>query len=703
MPHPRVREKRGVALMAVLLVTLAIVAIVIVASTTTLNARLISQNGERATVLYNVAEGGVEEVRNILNTHPGDSTYFRDSGEVMVENHVPVVNASGAAIPHVYRTSWAGPSFSTTGQYGIYGTIIVRAEDDFGNAVYHRGTVFQDTFAKYAYFSNNENGIYFGGGDQVYGPVHTNDVIRIAPSGVEFHDAVTTSRTVSGAASGIFDKGYTQNVPSIAMPTTRVFGQLASLAITGKTKIDGGLTGGTGEATTRIEFVAVDLDGDGEDTSADEGFFRVWSSNALSGTALLQAAEYNAAAFTQFSSTDPNNKAFAADGVGGDPAANGLNQNCGYQSGAARFTTLDQIAGDEARATALTGFQARCYLGGDPHLNNLPNQLDSFYVSNPHGAWLPSPLAVDPRLAATGRGDAAYLWPISHSLNPDFQGVVFVNGKVIVSGVVNGHLTLVSPNEITIADNLTYASDVSTCKDYLGIISGTNVTMANNLLLSPAKTTGMITDQIFQLGSSSSVQVYASILALGSFGVQDYDKGVPQAEKCETVFAGRGCLYLTGGIIHGLRQPVGTLDATQTNGVTGYIKRYTFNTCGLTDPPPYFPTTGRFASNRTFEVNPVNFDIHPYYRITSPVSLATFTPVPPVPPPPPPPPAPPPPAPVPPPPPPPPGPPAPPPPPAPPAPPPPPPAPPAPPPPPPAPMPPVPPPPPPPPPPAPKI
>ena len=105
MPNTRVREKRGVALMAVLLVTLAIVAIVIVASTTTLNARLISQNSERSTVLYNVAEGGIEEVRNILNTHPGDPTYFKDSGEVMVENHVPVTDASGcghsARVPHV--------------------------------------------------------------------------------------------------------------------------------------------------------------------------------------------------------------------------------------------------------------------------------------------------------------------------------------------------------------------------------------------------------------------------------------------------------------------------------------------------------------------------------------------------------------------------------------------------------------------------
>ena len=74
------------------------------------------------------------------------------------------------------------------------------------------------------------------------------------------------------------------------MPTTKVFGQLASLAIAGHSKIDGGLTGAVGEATTRIEFVAVDLNGDGEDTSSNEGFMRVWSSNALSGAALISAA-----------------------------------------------------------------------------------------------------------------------------------------------------------------------------------------------------------------------------------------------------------------------------------------------------------------------------------------------------------------------------------------------------------------------------
>ena len=536
MPKPRVREKRGVALMAVLLVTLAIVAIVIVASTTTLNARLISQNSERSTALYNVAQAGIEEVRNTLNTHPGDPTYFKDSGEVMVENHVPVLDANGNPIPHVYRTSWAGPSFSTSGQYGIYGTIIVKAEDDFGNAVYHRGTVFQDTFAKYAYFSNNENGIYFGGGDQVYGPVHSNDNIKIAPSGVEFHDAVTTAKSIVSPGSGIFDKGYTTLVPNIAMPTTKVFGQLANLAIAGHSKIDGGLTGAVGEATTRIEFVAVDLNGDGDVMDSNEGFMRVWSSNALSGAALITAAQYNSASFKQFAAGGAPSGNFVTDAGGG---AN--NDNCGYYPGPGnnKFTPLSQIAGQDARAAALADPTARCFLGGDPHLNPVLGQRDVFYQNNTHGQWLPAPGGPNPLVVATGRPDAAYLWPISHELNPDFQGVVFVNGKVIVSGVVNGHLTLVSPNEITIGDNITYANDVTLCKDYLGIISGTNVVMANNMLLSPMETVGATPDVVVHLGSSSSVQVNASILALGSFMVQDYDQGVPEAEKCETVKACR--------------------------------------------------------------------------------------------------------------------------------------------------------------------
>ena len=173
------------------------------------------------------------------------------------------------------------------------------------------------------------------------------------------------------------------------MPTTKVFGQLASLAIAGHSKIDGGLTGGVGEATTRIEFVAVDLNGDGEDTSSNEGFMRVWSSNALSGAALIAAARYNAASFNQFTAGGAPSGFFVTD----EDATTHLgdNENCGYYEKTTKFTLLSEINDKNTRALKLTDPTARCFLGGDPHLNNVDGLRDVFYPSNAHGQWLPAP------------------------------------------------------------------------------------------------------------------------------------------------------------------------------------------------------------------------------------------------------------------------------------------------------------------------
>ena len=38
---------------------------------------------------------------------------------------------------------------------------------------------------------------------------------------------------------------------------------------------------------------------------------------------------------------------------------------------------------------------------------------------------------------------------------------------------------------------------------------------------------------------------------------------------------------------------------------TGYVKRYSYDRCAVTNPPPYFPTTGRFEDNRYYELDPV--------------------------------------------------------------------------------------------------
>jgi hypothetical protein len=50
----------------------------------------------------------------------------------------------------------------------------------------------------------------------------------------------------------------------------------------------------------------------------------------------------------------------------------------------------------------------------------------------------------------------------------------------------------------------------------------------------------------------------------------------------------------------------------------GYIKRYSYDACGLTDPPPYFPTTGHFTRGHYFEVDPTNFNIASYWSLLIP-------------------------------------------------------------------------------------
>jgi len=75
---------------------------------------------------------------------------------------------------------------------------------------------------------------------------------------------------------------------------------------------------------------------------------------------------------------------------------------------------------------------------------------------------------------------------------------------------------------------------------------------------------------------------------------------------------GRGCLYLTGGIIQQQRGAVGLSDGT------GFTKRYSYDKCALYNPPPYFPTTGRYTDNRYYEVDPSGFNITALYHSLTP-------------------------------------------------------------------------------------
>ena len=587
------RNERGVALITVLLLAFALSALALGAGMMAMNTGLIRRYNERFTLVTDAALAGLEEGRSRLN---GTPSLYPDSGYVVLENGVSVTDASGTTIPGLTRWTWAGPSGIASGQYGIFGSIISRVTDNTNIQVVRRLEITQTSFAKYAYFSTIEGTIVFGGGDQIMGPLHSNDDIEVHSSGARFRDIVTTAGTVVNPQYGTFDKGYTTGVPSIPMPTMTDLTKLMAQAQAGNTYFVGSTAGSDGEARTRIEFVAVDLNGDGSLTGEDEGFIKVYQGNGSNSEDFVTAIR-----------------------TGGYQPGSNTVRNCGDFATLLGVTTFMDAASHGAatlpphnhagsasanRNASLNAANSKCYLGGDATLTN------GWVASNGDGSWVQWGGAVDARLTALKGAEASYFHPITRALNPNFKGVIYVDGKVAISGMLRGRVTVASPNQIVIADDMRQTIDpaLGICDDILGIFSGDDVKMADNFLLTPLQLPNNSWKNMKASGNGDDY-IHGIILALDIFGAQAYDQG-PQSisqGSCDGTNWGRSCLRLSGGLIQRTRGAVGLASGY------GYLKRYSYNTCGLTDPPPYFPTTGYFSRNRFYEINPVGFNVATWF------------------------------------------------------------------------------------------
>lgn len=578
----RLRDERGIALVVVILVAVAVAAITVGATMLSTNAGSINRYNERLSILEAAAEAGVEEGRSTIN---GDNTFYPSDGYNTMENGVAVTDAGGAAILNIRRYTYVGPTGVTTGQYGVFGSIISVAEDDYGNRVVRRGEISQESFAKYAYFTTVEGNIWFANGDQIWGPVHSNDRIRIHSSGAEFHSTVESAEDVYQNDYGTFHQGFTEWGATIPMPSTADLTDLQVQAANGNTDFTGNTGGGHGEATTRIEFVALDLNGDNDSTDADEGFFRVYQH--------LGDADWVTGDTRYGSDVDDED-------------------HCGdYHAGVFVSSRDHPAGGHDAVSSVQDQPTRRCLLGGSDSLwagvfNPGPDPQGGVYLQWPAP---PAPAVV----AAVGAVEAAYLFPLSRAYNPGFRGVIFVEGKVAISGTLRGKVTLAATDDIVIADDIVYATDpgAGLCADNLGIFSGDDVVIADNPINAPWRIQG--TSGAYRtFDDTQSEFIHGVILALDLFTVENYNTGSNSAQPCAPGTNGRGCIFLTGGIIQRQRGAVGL-----TSG-EGYAKRYSYDACVLQDPPPYFPTTGYFQRGRLFEIDPTNFDVAAYYNMLTP-------------------------------------------------------------------------------------
>jgi len=628
------KNERGIALIVVMLLTIAVAALAAAAIFLTSGVTLVSKGHERQEELRNAADAGIELGRSALNGNPA---LFPDTGYRALFVNQPVLDANGATVSGVTRSVYYGPTGSATGQYGIFGSVVSVIQDASGAVVVRRGELAQESFAKFAYYTDSEgSGICFGNGDNIFGPVHTNDDMCIYSSGARFRSTVEVSGTITGVGYGTFDQGYTERGAIIPLPSTADLAKLNTYATAGGmayTPPTGG-TVSSSQARMRIEFVALDLDGDGRVTGPDEGFYRVYQDTGTANPWYVIANRI-ANANTSENCGHYHGTVFYT--------ANRHRYGAGFAPGHSGTAPPSSGAANEALSSTATG-ALRCYPGGDEHLfvatTGAPSPRNTFVAADSFGQWVrytTTPSAqVIAALAnpASANGDrivdttlanrtllAQYLWPLSRSFNPNSKGVIYVNGKVALSGVLNAKLTVAASDNVTIIGDLKYAiapgSTPCLSANILGLLSPDSIFMADNAVLAPwdytqgtSNTCSGSSCRTYKLASDETLQ--GVILSLMSYTVENYSTGATSAEPCSGTSTGRGCLYLTGGIIQQTRGAVGT-----TSG-SGYVKRYAYDQCAYQTPPPYFPTTGRFARNRYYEIDPVGFNVATFFASLRP-------------------------------------------------------------------------------------
>ncbi len=653
------RPRRGIALVFVLIFVIAMAALAMSSIFMASNANLLAKSYDRERDLKFAAEAALSIGKSRVNADPNILT-MRSAGQLdtAILLGQTLTGADGNALSGIKVNVYVGPTGSTSGQFGRFSSIIAEARDQRGNGFIRRLELTQESFAKFAYWSNSEsNGsttIFFNNGDELWGPVWSNDTISIGSGGAKFHDEVGTTFFVSGASYGVFSKGKKEYQKAIALPSTAMLATLKTIAGTSGWDFASGRAGSNNETSVldRIEFLAIDLNTPAANDSTDlnEGLFRIYTA---------RNDGYLRGDYPSGSPPSISNVNFCGDwhwarqaGVGGSdtllfyPASqhnttwfyNQVRQGNADKNPLWTNATLDATATaakTESLNTIMTAANARCYLPGDPHLVSVERTSSytdpltglgyasgaiqkggmdtTFTPTGVTGFW--KKYTDTPNAMISGKrtsGEAKYLWPIDRGFNTNAKGVIHFSGNVGLSGTINGRITLYANGSIILLDDLRYANDPvkGVCRDILGMIADKDIVVADNSLNTPQLITG---SNYNALDDTQDFTIHGVMMALGtSFRVENYNGGPTNVNGCGATTNGRGCINLSGGIIQQARGAVGTSSGS------GFAKRYTYDKCAVVNPPPYFPTTGRFQDNRYLELDPAGFNDKKYFKSITP-------------------------------------------------------------------------------------
>src|SRR6185312_9954395 len=586
-------DRRGSALILTLVLTLSLASLATSAIYLGGNEQILANSYDQERDLRYAAEAVLAMGKSTLNFDPYAAP---DSGYTTVTSNATVLGADGKVVPGVTVSMYLGPTSSNTGQFGRFVSVVAVAKNQSGAQVVRRLELAQESFAKFAYWSNQEtnNGsiIYFNNNDQLWGPVWSNDNLNIGSGGARFHGTVGTAGAVLGAGYGTFDVGYSANQKPIALPNNTALSSLSGYASSGGFNFTAPNSSTIDNTLMRIEFVARPYNGGTGGVAglpingADDGFFRVYYGKTAPWVRGDSTADNCGAAYT-FTSTgtglgSPSRLAFVPLSEHTKAWFKTALTKSGLYSGSV-ITSL--TSGSGMTAYVMKQPSARCYLGGDPNLRavsyrsepgagyatdtvgmatktaaqvlavaqKIAGDSTTFFAGttlNTVGYWKPYGGTIAPQLTALYPAEAQYLYPLYRGLNAGTKGVIYVAGTTGISGTLRGRVTLYATGNVAILRDTKYVTDPSlnNCTaDMLGIISGNNIFIADNALQDPLNISGV---GYKNMDDTKDVFIQGVMMALNTaFGVENYASGPTNANDCEGTNNGRGCLYLTGGII----------------------------------------------------------------------------------------------------------------------------------------------------------
>ncbi len=568
-------ERRGSALMLTLVFTfalggLAISAIYMAGSSSILSKLYDRERDYRYAAEWALAVGKSRLVTDTSFTLP-DSLY------VQILNGAAVNDASGQPVPKVKVDLYAGVGGSSTGQYGRFVEMVAVAYDNGGARHVRRLQLQAENFARYAMFVDSWPAACYTTGEIVRGRAHSNQNWRSCSTapGPVYTDTVSAVSSHLGTGQFVSTGHKVSGAPVIPFPTVSKLSWMPGYAAAGNLSFTPAAFSGSGGGS-RMEFVAVDLDGDGALTGPAEGYFRVfdayattdtnetrggWAGNTTevdnilaSGTAtnlMYQRVIKNQCGrnyvmdlqgtgvrddtvfvpVAVHDTTNARHKWFLAElkaqNFGGSQA-NARAQASLAQSTAGIVTLLKQ-----------NGVGTRCYPAGDPHLMPVerpgigpaaPNDTlrdewkrggsdTTFTPVTKTGAWRQWTGwgGTSFFTGATDRQavEEPFLWPVHRTQNLSSQGVIYVNGDIYLSGQFRGRATLYVSGTVDFIDDLTYVTNPASlpiCQNLLGIITGQNMWVSNNAINRPRRIDGTGTSNTRLLDDNQDFFLHAVTL-----------------------------------------------------------------------------------------------------------------------------------------------------------------------------------------------